>query len=134
MKIRNGFVSNSSSSSFIIAYKVDKCPHCGRSDDLEFHIKNSENIHSNDTEIYASGKKDVVEYIENCGWTSLQEKVSLEDIKKLNEDIWKIMFFNVDYDYVDSLTSILSKMKNNGNLIVIFDEENRLGEETEWKG
>lgn len=34
MKNRNGFVSNSSSSSFIIAYKEDTkpCPHCGRSD------------------------------------------------------------------------------------------------------
>lgn len=32
MKLRNGFVSNSSSSSFIIAYGKNKCAHCGRSD------------------------------------------------------------------------------------------------------
>lgn len=33
MKIRNGFVSNSSSASFIVAVKLqEKCPHCGRSD------------------------------------------------------------------------------------------------------
>lgn len=33
MKIRIGFVSNSSSSSYIAAVKVgEKCPHCGRSD------------------------------------------------------------------------------------------------------
>ena len=32
MKIRNGFVSNSSSSSFIVAVNPkEKCPHCGRS-------------------------------------------------------------------------------------------------------
>jgi hypothetical protein len=33
MKTRNGFVSNSSSTSFVIAYKNgEPCPHCGRSD------------------------------------------------------------------------------------------------------
>ena len=35
MKIRRSFVSNSSTSSFVIAFKdadLDKCPHCGRSD------------------------------------------------------------------------------------------------------
>ena len=33
MRIRKGFVSNSSSTSYIIAFKKgDPCPHCGRSD------------------------------------------------------------------------------------------------------
>ena len=33
MKVRNGFVSNSSSSSFIVHIKKEpKCPHCGRQD------------------------------------------------------------------------------------------------------
>jgi hypothetical protein len=47
MKVRSGFVSNSSSSSFVIAFdesKLGPCPHCGRKDlsilDL---IKNSSN-------------------------------------------------------------------------------------------
>ena len=33
MKLRTGFVSNSSSASFVVAVKQgEKCPHCGRSD------------------------------------------------------------------------------------------------------
>jgi len=33
MKIRTGFISNSSSTSFVVAFKKpEKCPHCGRGD------------------------------------------------------------------------------------------------------
>ena len=40
MKTRNGFISNSSSTSFIVAVKTDinKCEHCGRSDPSFFDL------------------------------------------------------------------------------------------------
>ena len=35
MKFRNGFISNSSSSSFVILYEDDQCKHCGRGSTLQ---------------------------------------------------------------------------------------------------
>ena len=43
MKIRNGFVSNSSSTSFVIAISpnaAEPCPHCGRKSGLRERIEN----------------------------------------------------------------------------------------------
>jgi hypothetical protein len=55
MKIRDGFVSNSSSSSFIIAYKVgDPCSHCGRSNiDMSDIIKKVN--YNNSVDVEAEG-------------------------------------------------------------------------------
>jgi len=49
MKVRSGFVSNSSSSSFLIAYTEDKCEHCGRSDlDIAELVRQSTNYAEDD--------------------------------------------------------------------------------------
>ena len=64
MKIRNGFVSNSSSSSYIIAYKLDKpCKHCGRSD---FDVKkfiDERNVEFSKTKLTMKTTKEVVEFL-----------------------------------------------------------------------
>ena len=69
MKTRNGFVSNSSSSSFVIATKKkDICSHCGRSDpdfvDLirELHPKNEEFY--DDTQVECRDTEEVIESLE----------------------------------------------------------------------
>lgn len=68
MKIRNGFVSNSSSSCFILAIGngEDICPHCGRgtSDTLTIlkYKMGLENWHDN--RILAEGEREILDYVE----------------------------------------------------------------------
>ena len=68
MKIRSGFVSNSSSSSFVIAYKLqDPCEHCGRGDTNIFSAYESRHDrYSDDTYVRAKGLSDILESLK--GW------------------------------------------------------------------
>lgn len=76
MKIRNGFVSNSSSSSYIIAFLENKCPHCGRSDEQVVDMVASTDRQYYDSEstyIIADGVQEVTDRLyqaheENKQW------------------------------------------------------------------
>ena len=66
MKIRYGFVSNSSSSSFIIEIKQSiPCDKCGRSDMniIDMIEKSQEYMDDSETRIEAKGKEGVLEYV-----------------------------------------------------------------------
>ena len=68
MKIRNGFVSNSSSSSFVVAYKSgDPCPHCGRKDiDMVEFFDRMDRTYSDSTHLEHSNFEAVIkEYQDN---------------------------------------------------------------------
>lgn len=70
MKIRSGFVSNSSSSSFIVAVnKVAECPHCKRSDSnfLDFVERIGDITDCECTRINARGADAVIEWWRNLG-------------------------------------------------------------------
>ena len=66
MKIRSGFVSNSSSSSFVIGFKVDMlCKHCGRKDpDIISLIENASNF-NDDNSVSAVGFDEVMTYLDS---------------------------------------------------------------------
>lgn len=95
MKIRNGFVSNSSSSSFIIAFKSSDavCPTCGhKSGNIVTYITDRDD---ND---------------DNCLYISGYEEVRKEVISNFSDDI-KYAKGSEAKQLVDERDSILEKME-----------------------
>jgi len=109
MKTRNSLVSNSSSSSFIIAYKRgEKCKHCGRSDpDLEQIIRSKSSENSN-YEVYATGKDEIIKQMKTGYDGNPAEMTELFDkINKLDDD-YTVIYFSMshhDFEFIDDVTS-----------------------------
>ena len=104
MKIRNGFVSNSSSSSFVIAIKNEAkppCETCGRPfhNDLAKKINDVADRHY-ESEVDAEGKEVIKHIKENWGWDGKLDdeyKVLITQVKKYLELGWEIMYLDVSY-------------------------------------
>jgi len=120
MKSRNGFVSNSSSSSFLIAYtKPIKCKVCGRQDTtIEDVFINESRIYDSDkTCIHMSGnRQEVLDFI-NEQWCYGEETYEdYEDYVEWNEEMKKHRghkFAIVRISYYDERTKeILDRMSN----------------------
>jgi len=84
MKQRLGFVSNSSSSSFVITFdKPHICPTCGQSTSI---IRAVESSKCCDTELKASGKEDVINGLNYYFYSDFYEEEK-ETLKKKIENI-----------------------------------------------
>jgi len=126
MKIRNGFISNSSSSSFVIAYKKDyyvdgncKCPTCGNSINVIKLIKSLE-YGDGDTRIVAKGIDQIMENHKdfdamgkNFGYPT--DKVYDENLRKAlmaflegkNKDEYEIAEVDISYHNNDVKETLL---------------------------
>ena len=127
MKIRSGFVSNSSSSSFIIAVKDSpECPCCHRRDTnfIDWISKVTDSNDSECTKLYARGADDVISWWkDNSGYDySNCEKRTWDDIfkkvKQAEKDGWQVGSFSIGYR--DELTNdewYNQRRKNTVNVI-----------------
>ena len=105
MKIRKGFVSNSSSSSFIVGIKKSEaCPHCGRSDiSILEYIKNTEHSWNNSPSVSAEGIEGILE--DRCyGIDDIDElKKKLEGAESKGMQVVEFRVSNHDTSILDMI-------------------------------
>jgi len=121
MKNRKGFVSNSSSSSFIIAIKKDvsKCEHCGRSDiDLLQLIDYASDYESSVEEVGAEG---VIHEIKNEWYDNNHSKLIIDKVEEKSKDkAFKIASVSISYHNA-VLNKIFKDMVESGSVEVLCE-------------
>ncbi len=126
MKTRNGFVSNSSSTSFCIVFKDRKkvaCPSCGHTPQNILDIINNNNYPY--SEVRVDNKKDVLDYIKSHfdyeGDTETMNRY-MKNIELYVEDGWKPAVISVDYDDIN-VTETIQELDKRNELHIVFKLE-----------
>ncbi len=124
MKTRYGFVSNSSSSSFIVAFKNinTPCPHCGRKDpDFLDLLEGSD---SSKNKIYARTTKKTLSLIRQDEQTFMDAKEYRELKKSIdkykNNNEWEVTAISLSY-YDDALKKTLNDMVASQNAVILHE-------------
>ena len=133
MKIRDGFVSNSSSSSYIIAFKKERqtCPHCGRIDpDVETMFETNLDYNEEKPVIFSCGFEEVFNDMKN--WFDIGNE-QYPCVPKQFARFWKICFLmddlaaegfkvaHISIPYRDGHTFDILKSASNAR--IVFDLE-----------
>jgi hypothetical protein len=120
MKIRTGFVSNSSSSSFVVAVsKCNVCSHCGRGDEDVLDLI-EQSVKANDdgeTSIDSVDKVNVIKYIKESWYYDGRSKELISKIEGLDSNV-KVAYINVSYH-----NEFLNRMlRNSKNVEILYSE------------
>jgi len=108
MKTRNSLVSNSSSSSFIVAYKLgEKCKCCGRSDPDLAKIISDKGSYNDDNSLFATGRDEVIKHLKiNWCFEDNPEATNLvNEVSKL-DDSYTVIYFSVSHHDTDLIKQI----------------------------
>jgi hypothetical protein len=125
MKTRTGFVSNSSSSSFIVAVKrkAEKCPTCGRGD-TNF-LDEIEGATSDDSYVSDRGSVDVAVllFATILSDESPEKKREIrEKLKKYDTPEWELASIGISYHDKELQDRLFSGLKT-GTIVEILNEE-----------
>ena len=125
MKSRDGFISNSSTTSFILAFEDrDKCPTCGRSDyDLIELIEKSNGYSDDRTHINAQSPENVIEYIQKV-WQDwyIDPEMDVKIMKFMSEhDGWQVIACEVSY-HDDAINKIINEKEENKTLVKLWSD------------
>jgi hypothetical protein len=122
MKTRRNLVSNSSSTSFIMAVQKDqnKCKTCGRSDPCITKMIEDTEDYSDDTSIHGYGYEAVMHNLECNDWRN--EDYQKELISKVKEyeskKDWLVFQCGVSY-HADHINKTIEEMEKAGTLVVL---------------
>jgi len=121
MKVRESLVSNSSSTSFIIAFKDSKpCPHCHRKDPDIINMMEKYKSSYKD-EVEAVGLDNVRKYVE-CHFYP-EDKETTEILNKIEKygkkEEWELAIINISYDN-EHFRDVLENGITSGNIVELY--------------
>jgi len=124
MKTRSGFVSNSSSSSFVLALrKTNPCPHCGRSDPNFLDMIRTRGAEINDDNMVTSeGIEKVLADVKSY-LVDPNELTQMRTALKLysDDEIWVVASISLS-NHDEVLVKLMDELIKKGNAVKIWGE------------